>query len=62
MDKIIKIDEELKKAVYRIFNAYDLDNSGTLDVKEVHSLVTDALYHIKDFRKITEEEIALFIK
>lgn len=55
-------DEQLKKAIFRLFDAYDADKSGLLDVKEVHSLVSDSLYHIKNLRKITFEEIAQFIE
>jgi Ca2+-binding EF-hand superfamily protein len=36
-------DEDLRLAVEKVFEAYDIDKNGTLDTKEVLNLITDAL-------------------
>ena len=38
-------DQDLRNAVDAVFAKYDTDNSGSLDPKEVHNLINDALGH-----------------
>lgn len=46
-------DEDLLAAVSRVFDAYDADKSGTLDMKEVLILISDALEYMKINRAVT---------
>ena len=39
-------DDDLRNAVNAVFDAYDKDKSGTLEVDEVRLLINDALKHM----------------
>lgn len=39
-------DDDLRNAVNAVFDAYDKDKSGTLEVNEVRNLINDALKHM----------------
>jgi hypothetical protein len=39
-------EEDLRNAVNAVFDAYDKDKSGTLEIDEVRSLINDALKHM----------------
>ncbi len=54
-------DEDLRLAVEKVFEAYDIDKNGTLDTKEVLNLITDALQYMKSIKKVTHEEVKQFI-
>jgi Ca2+-binding EF-hand superfamily protein len=54
-------DEDLRTAVNAVFDAYDKDKSGTLDLEEVRSLINDALKHMGQQREVTKNEVDQFI-
>ena len=54
-------DEDLLAAVQRVFDAYDADKSGTLDMEEVLILISDALEYMKINRAVTQEEVKQFV-
>lgn len=54
-------DVDLREAVDRIFNAYDADGSGKLDISEVITLINDTFHFMKQNRTIDEEEVSNFI-
>lgn len=54
-------DDDLKLAVEKVFDAYDVDKSGTLDSEEVLTLITDALEYLKCIRKVSKEEVRQFL-
>ena len=54
-------EEELIKAVDAVFKCYDFDNSGTLEVQEVTSLINDALKQMKQTKKVSQAEVNQFI-
>lgn len=54
-------DEDLQIAVGRVFDAYDTDKSGTLDMEEVLILISDALQNMNINRSVTQEEVEQFI-
>ncbi len=45
-----------------VFAKYDVDRSGTLDVREVKSMLNDSLKSMGQSRKVTESEVNQFIK
>lgn len=47
-------DEDLRTAVNAVFDAYDKDKSGTLDLEEVKNLINDALKHMGQQREVTK--------
>lgn len=56
-------DQQIRDAVNAVFQAYDKDNSGSLDSTEVGSLINDALKHMgNQQRQVTPAEISQFIK
>lgn len=54
-------EQQLRDAVDAVFTAYDKDNSGTLDVSEVTSLINDALKHMNAGRQATQQEVSNLI-
>lgn len=55
-------DDQLRSAVDAVFDRYDSDKSGSLDVKEVAKLINDALAHMKTGRTTTEAEVQQVMK
>ena len=54
-------DDDLRNAVNAVFDAYDKDKSGTLEVDEVRSLINDALKHMGQNREVTKAEVDQFV-
>jgi Ca2+-binding EF-hand superfamily protein len=54
-------DNDLRKAVDAVFDAYDKDKSQTLDPSEVTNLINDALKHMGQNRSVTNQEVQQFI-
>ncbi len=54
-------DDDLRNAVNAVFDAYDKDKSGTLEVNEVRSLINDALKHMGQNREVTKAEVEQFV-
>jgi Ca2+-binding EF-hand superfamily protein len=54
-------DNDLRAAVDKVFDVYDADKSGTLEVSEVTKLINDALTHMKHNRQVSEQEVKAFI-
>lgn len=50
-------EDQLRQAVDQVFNNYDKDNSGFLDVSEVTALINDALKHMNAGRQATQDEV-----
>ena len=44
-----------------MFDAYDKDKSGSLEVAEVSALINDALKHMNQNRQVTIAEVNQFI-
>ena len=55
-------DEDLRKAVNAVFDAYDKDKSGTLEANEITLLINDALKHMGQNRSVTQKEVEQFIQ
>ena len=53
-------DDDLRNAVNAVFDAYDKDKSGTLEVDEVRLLINDALKHMGQNREVTKAEVDQF--
>lgn len=54
-------DDDLRNAVNAVFDAYDKDKSGTLEIDEVKSLINDALKHMGQNREVTKAEVDQFV-
>ena len=54
-------DDDLRNAVNAVFDAYDKDKSGTLEVDEVRLLINDALKHMGQNREVTKAEVDQFV-
>lgn len=54
-------EQQLKEAVSKVFDKYDQDKSGFLDASEVTALINDALAHMGNARKATEDEVKKLI-
>ena len=54
-------DDDLRNAVNAVFDAYDKDKSGTLEVNEVRNLINDALKHMGQNREVTKAEVEQFV-
>jgi Ca2+-binding EF-hand superfamily protein len=54
-------DDDLRNAVNAVFDAYDKDKSGTLEVNEVRLLINDALKHMGQNREVTKAEVEQFV-
>jgi Ca2+-binding EF-hand superfamily protein len=54
-------DDQLKHAINAIFMKYDTDNSGTLEDKEIHSLITDAFKSLGRNKEIGGQQVNQFI-
>lgn len=54
-------EEDLEKAVEGVFNYYDKDKNGTLDIKEVTDLINDALKQMKQKKNVSQKEVDAFI-
>ena len=55
-------DDDLRNAVNAVFDAYDKDRSGTLEANEITDLINDALKHMGQNRKVTQQEVEQFIQ
>jgi Ca2+-binding EF-hand superfamily protein len=55
-------DQQLRDAVDAVFVQFDKDNSNSLDQSEVAQLINAALTHMTAGRKVSNEEVAQFIK
>lgn len=55
-------DQQLRDAVDAVFNNFDADKSGYLDQNEVGNLINQALAHMNSGRKVSQQEVAQFIK
>ena len=53
--------DELTKAVNAVFDAYDTDKNGTLEINEVTHLINDALKHMGQNRQVTKAEVEKFV-
>ena len=56
-----EVDQELRSAVFRVFEAYDVDGSGGLEIEEVVVMVNDALAYMKQNRKVEQSEVEQFM-
>jgi Ca2+-binding EF-hand superfamily protein len=48
-------DDDLRNAVNAVFDAYDTDKSGTLEMNEVRKLINDALKHMGQNREVSKQ-------
>ena len=48
-------DDDLRNAVNAVFDAYDKDKSGTLEVSEITNLINDALKQMGQARQVTPQ-------
>ena len=55
-ERVTRRQEEWKKATVRVFDVFDLDNSGSVDVKELRDIVT-AMYPIANANLIRSSMI-----
>lgn len=55
-------DDDLRNAVNAVFQSYDKDRSGTLEINEVKILINDALKHMGQKKQVTESEVEQFVK
>lgn len=53
--------EQLEKAIDAIFNNYDKNKNGLLEVEEVTLLINDAMKHMSKNRTVTAQEVEQFI-
>ena len=56
-----EVDQELRSAVFWVFEAYDVDGSGGLEIEEVVVMVNDALAYMKQNRKVKQSEVEQFM-
>lgn len=47
-------DQQLREVVDAVFQHYDKDNSGSLEVGEVANLINDALKHMGQGKQVTQ--------
>ena len=55
-------DEDLRTAVNAVFDHYDKDKSGTLEIDEVRCLINDALKHMGQNRDVSKAEVDQFVQ
>ena len=55
-------DQQLREAVDAVFGQFDADKNGTLDSNEVGNLINAALAHMQSGKKVTQQEVAQFVK
>ncbi len=48
-------NDDLMKAVSAIFNYYDKDNNGTLEISEVKTILNDSFRQMGKTREITDK-------
>lgn len=54
-------DKELKEAVDLVFDAYDTNRNGKLQMREVISLINDSLFCMQQKRKVSKAELEKFL-
>ena len=55
-------DEEIKKAVNKVFVEFDKDHSNCLQASEVANFLNAFLSHMKTEQRVGEKEVKQFIK
>lgn len=54
-------DEQLKLAINGIFDKYDSDRSGTLEIEEIEKLITDVFKSLGKAKNANQEDVRNFI-
>lgn len=54
-------DQQLKQAINGIFDKYDTDRSGTLEVGEIEKLITDVFKSLGKAKNANQDDVSNFV-